>query len=274
MSTTPFETESDSGFAASSLLFRFTFDPHRPITTRMVYMRAMRDFVSRQAFLPGLVGLLTNPFWIARRSLAEGIRQFAGSLDGRLLDVGCGIKPYRALFNVESHVGLEVERSLQSLGSSDVVYDGSRFPFADSTFDSVFCSQVLEHVFETDTFLSEIARVLKPGGRFLFTVPFVWDEHEEPWDYGRYSTFGLKALLERHGLRVHEQLKLSADLSLVFQLINAYLVRVTNGAPMWVRRVVQIFIIAPTSLIGSIAGRVLPGNPGLYLDQIATGERV
>src|SRR3546814_6951319 len=54
----------------------------------------------------------------------------------------------------------------------------------------------------------------------LLTVPFVWDEHEQPYDYARYSTFGLKSLLERNGFNVLTQKKLLADSSILFQLIN------------------------------------------------------
>ena len=57
------------------------------------------------------------------------------------------------------------------------------------------CNQVLEHVFNPDDFVREIARVLKPGGALLLTVPFVWNEHEQPYDYARYSSFGLRAFL-------------------------------------------------------------------------------
>jgi SAM-dependent methyltransferase len=66
---------------------------------------------------------------------------------------------------------------------------------------------VLEHVFNPDDFLNEVNRVLKPSGKLLLTVPFVWDEHEQPYDYARYSSFGLRSLLEKHGFSIvkHEK---------------------------------------------------------------------
>jgi len=91
------------------------------------------------------------------------------------------------------------------------------------------CNQVLEHVFNPDAFLSEIYRVLKRDGKLLLTVPFVWDEHEQPSDYARYSSFGLKALLEKNGFRIIQHERIGADASILFQLINAYLYTVSAG---------------------------------------------
>ena len=81
------------------------------------------------------------------------------------------------------------------------------------SFDNVVCNQVLEHVFRPEVFLLEIHRVIKPGGNMLMSVPFIWDEHEQPWDYARYSSFGLKYLLENTGFEVIEQRKLNACVS-------------------------------------------------------------
>ena len=65
---------------------------------------------------------------------------------------------------------------------ADRSYDGKTFPFSDGEFDAVLTSEVLEHVFNPDEFLSEINRVLRDDGVLLLTVPFVWDEHEQPFD--------------------------------------------------------------------------------------------
>ena len=100
------------------------------------------------------------------------------------------------------------------------------FPFESEQFDSVLCNQVLEHVFNPDFFISEISRVLKPSGKLLLFVPFVWDEHEQPNDYARYSSFALKFMLEKHGFRLISQIKTCADATIIFQLINAYLYKI------------------------------------------------
>jgi SAM-dependent methyltransferase len=55
---------------------------------------------------------------------------------------------------------------------------------------------VLEAIFEPKCFLKELTRVLKPGGYALFTVPFIWDEHDQPNDFARYSSFALSTYLK------------------------------------------------------------------------------
>lgn len=115
------------------------------------------------------------------------------------------------------------------------------------SYGGVICNQVLEHVFNPDLFLQEIFRVLKPGGKLLMTVPFVWDEHEQPWDYARYSSFGLRSLLERNGFIVDEQRKTNADARVLFQLINAYLYKALQASSVRLK-VVQIQLVIKTGL--------------------------
>jgi len=66
-------------------------------------------------------------------------------MHGRILDVGCGSKPYQELFGATEYIGLEIEGSVSK--DADYLYAGKVFPFNDEDFDSVFSSQTLEHVF-------------------------------------------------------------------------------------------------------------------------------
>ena len=186
--------------------------------------RKLKDIYHRQAFYPGFIGIFVNPFYHARLGLRKAMSRFSSELKGRLLDVGCGSKPYQELFVVDDYIGLDIDsEASRNRKIADYFYDGKTFPFNEDEYDSVLCNQVLEHVFNPDEFLSEIKRVLKPGGRLLLTGPFVWDEHEQPHDYARYSSFGLKALLDKNGFNVIGYKKIGADASIIFQLINAYL---------------------------------------------------
>ena len=158
----------------------------------------LREIKRRQKFITSCVSVFINPAFFVRRGLSRGIRRHAGAMKGVMLDFGCGSKPYRELFTVDKYIGLDVvESGHEHVGESiDVFYDGKRIPFEDGFFDSVFSSEVFEHVFNLDEILIELNRVLKSGGTMLITVPFVWEEHEAPYDFARYTSFGIKYLLE------------------------------------------------------------------------------
>ena len=134
---------------------------------------------------------------------------------------------------------------------ADYYYDGKTFPFKESEFDSVVTNQVLEHVFNPDEFLSEINRVLKINGKLLLTVPFVWDEHEQPYDYARYSSFGLKSLLEKNGFEILDLRKSVNDYSVLAQLFNAYIYKITRRN-IFIKNLALILVIAPVTIFGNI----------------------
>ena len=82
----------------------------------------------------------------------------------------------------------------------DVYASGLALPFGAQTFDTVVCSEVLEHVPDPACLLAEVTRVLRPGGHLLLTTPQTWGLHEEPHDYFRYTRYGLDVLARRAGL--------------------------------------------------------------------------
>jgi SAM-dependent methyltransferase len=235
---------------------------------------ALERLYWREQFSPGIVGLFINPFFLARRALWRAMRDFRPDVKGKVLDVGCGTRPYRSLYDVEQYVGLELDTpQARARGIADHYYDGTQFPYGNGGFDTVLCNQVLEHSFAPERMLAEIARVLKPGGRLVLTVPFAWDEHEQPWDYARYSSFGLKALLERSGLRILRHRKLNADAGAICQLANAYLQKVCGTRSALVNLLVCAVLMGPFNLLGLILGRLLPRNPDFYLDHAVLAEK-
>jgi SAM-dependent methyltransferase len=239
----------------------------------------MISFITRylagQQFNPGLMGPWVNPFFLARRELFRCMSRTAHHLSGRVLDVGCGCKPYRALFSVGEYVGLEIDTPLNRASKrADFFYDGQSFPFPDQSFDGVVCNQVLEHVFDPAPFLREIRRILRPGGRMLLSVPFIWDEHEQPWDYARYSSFGLRHLLKVTGFLIIEHHKLNADVRALIQLVNAYLFKVLQTSSPALNLMLCAIFMAPLTILGVLLHRLLPANPDLYLDQLVVVGKV
>jgi SAM-dependent methyltransferase len=124
---------------------------------------------------------------------------------GRLLDLGCGMVPFYGMYKdlVAENVCIDWANSLHSNPHLDVVADlNQSFPLPDASFDTVLCSDVLEHIAEPAAFLRETARVLKPGGTLLLMVPFFYWLHEQPHDYFRYTEFALRRMCGQAGFAI------------------------------------------------------------------------
>ena len=210
---------------------------------------------------------LIHPFYFVRRNLFKFFKLYAHKLDGKLLDIGCGIKPYKNLFrHCESYVGVDIEKeNVQNL--ADFTYDGKTFPFEDETFDSAICSEVLEHVFEPNFFLKQINRVVKKNGFIIFSVPFLFGEHEQPYDYARYTSFGLKHILKEENFEILSQVKLGNNLSTLSQLLNHYFYNKLYKNKNFFFRGISIFIFSFVNLVGIILS-IFPKNDSIYLNNI------
>jgi SAM-dependent methyltransferase len=229
----------------------------------------------KEQFRPSLAGIFLNPFYFSRRILVKNIRYYSGNINGNVLDIGCGTKPYKDLFNTVSYTGIDTDTSGHNheFSSVDVFYDGTFLPFPNNKFDSIVCFEVMEVVFNPDLLLSEANRILRNGGKALFTVPFVWDEHEQPFDYARYSSYGLKYLFEKHGFTVLESKKYLCDLRLFFLLLNAYIYKVLRRLiPFKISYVLILPLTSINNIIGHIAF-LLPRNEDLYFGNIFLLEK-
>lgn len=233
-----------------------------------------KKLILKEQFEPGFLGVLINPFYLTRKALLKNIKLLSSEITGKTLDVGCGTKPYEKYFNSTEYIGLEVENTINKEEKKvDVFYKGDKIPFADKEFDSVFSSQVLEHVFNSQQFLSEINRVMKPKAKLLLTVPFIWDEHEQPFDYGRYSSFGLKDLLEKNGFKIINHLKSLNNIAVVFQIFNVYIYKISVKRKI-IRQILTLFVMAPANVIAIIFSKILPKNDDLFLDNVVLAEKV
>lgn len=234
----------------------------------------LKELIAREQFNPNILGLFINPFYFARKGLYQSISVLIVRLKGNLLDIGCGTKPYERICNVDKYTGLEIDdEGNRNHSFADVFYDGNLLPFQDKNFDSILVSQVFEHVFNPHQFLKEINRVTKIDGLFLITVPFVWDEHEQPYDYARYSSFGLKYILNENGFEVIEHRKSNNGVEVIFQLINAYLYKITVSKSAYANLLLSIVLMAPVNIMGLIFSKILPKNDDLYLDNIVLAKK-
>lgn len=139
---------------------------------------------------------------LERLSIAEFVAAAAATLpDGsRVADVGAGSAPFRELFRHVDYLTVDRAESLHGDESDfDVVASAEAITLPDTSLDAILCTQVLEHLPEPAHALAEFFRVLKPGGKLFLTAPLVWEEHEMPDDYYRYTRSGLAHLLSGAG---------------------------------------------------------------------------
>lgn len=142
--------------------------------------------------------------FIVRKEIFKAVQDVIPQLKGKILDSGCGSMPYKEIIlsnkNVEQYIGLDIESGINYEGvKADFLWDGTIMPFEDETFDTVISTEVLEHVPNPDAYLLEVKRVLKPGGMFFFTVPFLMSLHEVPHDFYRYTPYALEMIFKRVG---------------------------------------------------------------------------
>jgi SAM-dependent methyltransferase len=168
--------------------------------------------------------------------ILDSLRRVAPRARGRLLDVGCGDKPYEAIFRpfVTEYIGVEhrdtfalTSAAEPELGNGkrgpDVLYTGERLPFPDRSFDTVLSVQVLEHTPRPAELVREMGRVLKGDGLLILMAPFQFRLHEQPHDYFRYSQHGLRELCARAGLEITHIEQQGSLWSLMGHKLNSYL---------------------------------------------------
>jgi SAM-dependent methyltransferase len=152
-----------------------------------------------------LLSGLPNP---SRHRLRQFVRKAAGQGDGKgfmVLDAGAGRAPYRPLFDHVTYETADFGAAYETAPAGlDYVCDLTEIPVEDGRYDLVLCTQVLEHVPEPLAVLREFHRVLKPGGQAWLSAPLFFMEHQQPYDYHRFTQFAWRRMAEETGFTVQE----------------------------------------------------------------------
>lgn len=146
---------------------------------------------------------INDGYYLHLRSLFAALEAASNFAKGRLLDIGCGNKPYETMFagKVTEHVGCDIVQSSER--RADVVCPATQIPIEDESFDTVLCTQVIEHVADHRALLREAYRLLRRDGVLILSGPLYWPLHEEPYDFFRFTKYGLRNLLEATGFTIH-----------------------------------------------------------------------
>lgn len=222
---------------------------------------------------------ISHEYYFIRKAILNGISKHAHLLEGKLMDFGCGSKPYYDLFsNTKEYIGVDYngEGHDHTTESIDVFYDGKTIPFGNNTFDSILSSEVFEHLFNLEEILMELNRVLKPGGKMLITCPFVWNLHEAPVDFARYTPYALRHLFNKYGFEVIVEDRLGTFVEVVVQMWNVYLLGGIFGyynekSYFRKRKFWSIFkpIVIPVhNSLGLLLNKLLPKRNDLFFNNL------
>jgi SAM-dependent methyltransferase len=233
-----------------------------------------KSYLYKQSFQPDILSVLFNPFFLIRYNLFSKIKHLSKYIRGEVIDFGCGRKPYRNLFNVSKYIGVDLEVTGHDHKNSeiDVFYDGKNIPFEDECFDSVICFEVLEHVFNPEEILIELNRILKKNGSGIISVPFCWNEHEIPFDYARYSSFGIKFLMEKCGFQVLEIHKSGRFSAVIMQLVILWIFE--KFKPLgYLGFFLCLFLALPLNLSALLLNLIPSKNPSMYFNTVLVVQK-
>ncbi|MAG07426.1 hypothetical protein CMI46_01260 [Candidatus Pacearchaeota archaeon] len=137
---------------------------------------------------------LTDDIYLHFSEVLRGIKKYAHKINGTVLDIGAGKSPYRKFFkNTTKHIKLDNH----DYPGIDIIADiTKKIPLKSESIDSVVCIQVLEHINKPEKPIKEIHRILKKGGCCLLTTHMAAPLHGEPYDYYRFTKYGLKDLFK------------------------------------------------------------------------------
>ena len=178
--------------------------------------------------LPGFLRRRIDPF---HARIQDGLEEFAAGLQpgARVLDAGAGECLFRNFFARNLYVAVDntVGNAAWDYSRLSAVADLTALPFPNGSFDAVVSIVVFEHLSDPAAALREIRRILRNPGRLFIAVPQFWELHQEPYDFYRYTRYGLEHLLRTAGFKIvqleptggyfHLVGKLSIDLLQFFQ---------------------------------------------------------
>jgi len=177
--------------------------------------------------------------WLVIRANNDFLRRCL-PLPGVIYDFGCGTRPYEEDFleHADRYIGVDWSNTPHKL-KADIVADLNKpLPIANEVADHVVSFQVLEHLSEPQVMLREAHRILRPEGTLRLAVPFQWWIHEEPWDFCRYTRYGLSQMLAKAGFSQVQIEESSGFWAMWFLKLNYQTLRIIRG-PFLVRRSIR-----------------------------------
>jgi SAM-dependent methyltransferase len=182
--------------------------------------------------------------WLILKNNNQYIAKKLPQMTGVVYDFGCGIRPYERdiLKYAEKYIGIDWPHTLHGV-HADIVADlNHSLPITSETANSIVSFQVLEHLSEPQTMLNEAFRILKSKGNIFISVPFQWHVHEAPYDFFRYTRYGLEYMLQKAGFQDIQIDETSGFWTMWLLKLNYQLVRFIRG-PKALRLIIAMIIV-------------------------------
>lgn len=175
---------------------------------------------------------IIHPQSTVLRFQKEAIEEARKYAKGKLVDIGCGRMPYRKDLEplVSEYIGVdhpEVSKLYKGV-KPEVLADAKKLPFKEKSFDIALLLQVLEHVDDPAKVIKEAARVLKPKGVLIISIPFFYPLHDMPYDFGRYTPTSFKSFIEDSSLKLIKIKTQGTFWQFWFQMLNTFLIKRIN----------------------------------------------
>lgn len=176
--------------------------------------------------------------YLSRKPIELAMKKFSKKFNNgqKIIDIGCGGKPYAKYFRCQ-YIGLDPFEG----SKADVVADAWKTPFSDNEFDGVIMNQSLEHIKEITETIAEVKRILKPNGLCIITAPQTMKVHSvslpstdseynnfdktkiKYWnvDFYRFTKSGLIHLFK--DFQIIELKETNGYFGTIFQLLNYFL---------------------------------------------------
>lgn len=203
-----------------------------------------------------LRGSILHPQWLTDRFQSRIRKQLATLRRSVILDIGSG-NSRNTRYVDDSNTVLCLDYPATNPRYQvrpDIFADARNLPIASDSLDTVFLFEVLEHVPTPERVVKEICRTLRPLGKLFMSVPFIYPIHDAPYDFQRFTIYGLRHLLQREGFELTYVAQNGNPLVVPIQLLNLALLAGCQAA--WQRHVllgvIALALSYPICLLNNI----------------------
>lgn len=220
-----------------------------------------------------------------RRSVRLWLREVPSA--GVVLEIGAGSGFLRPVVSAEVPNACYVGGEIAPTDNTDVVLDAISLPIACGSVDVVLAVEILEHVAEPRLLVAEAARVLRPGGRLILTVPFMFGVHDFV-DYHRFTPLGFEQLVQDFGFVISETRLRGGTFVAATGLIRALILNALVGRPKdWrargklkqIRWLISTVVLTPwvvitllSFVLDAVFDRRSAGPPGYFFLCVRSGD--